>query len=246
MTQIIVTMAGAGSRFRRAGFDCPKYEIKAHGRTLIEWSLLSLRNFTEQGAHVLFVSRREDQAGDFIGEKCSVLGIRTHDLLEIDGTTDGQATTAMLVEERIADPSDAMLIYNIDTFVHPRSLNPQSVRGDGWIPCFPGLGEGWSFAKTDADGRVLDLKEKVRISDHATVGLYWFSSFNLFATTYRAFYACSENLEKGERYIAPMYRRLIESGKEVYIESIPASDVIPIGTPAELEMFLKLVPPNGN
>lgn len=39
---IIITMAGLGSRFKKAGYNCPKYMIEAKGKTLFDWSMDSL------------------------------------------------------------------------------------------------------------------------------------------------------------------------------------------------------------
>ena len=70
----------------------------------------------------------------------------------------------------------------------------------GWIPCFPAPGDGWSFARLDDAGRVVELREKVRISDHATVGLYWFASAAQYCEIYRDYYAVAGREEKGERF----------------------------------------------
>ena len=45
---IIITMAGLGTRFRRAGYKMPKYRIEARGKTLFEWSMDSLLGYNEQ------------------------------------------------------------------------------------------------------------------------------------------------------------------------------------------------------
>ena len=42
---IVITMAGSGSRFKKAGYAQPKYMIKVKGRTLFEWSMESLSAF---------------------------------------------------------------------------------------------------------------------------------------------------------------------------------------------------------
>ena len=44
---IIITMAGLGSRFRKAGYECPKYMIEAKGKTLFEWSMGSLIGYNK-------------------------------------------------------------------------------------------------------------------------------------------------------------------------------------------------------
>ena len=240
---VIITMAGMGKRFRDAGWNVPKFQIEAHGRSLFAWSMLSLRQFWAAGAHAVFVVQRQDNARAFIERECATLGLAGVSIVEIDGLTDGQATTAMLGADKASDENVPMFVYNIDTFVHPADLAPQDVRGDGWIPCFKGLGDGWSFAKVDADYRVTEIREKERISDWATVGLYGFSSVRLYRDLYREFFSDGRGLAKGERYIAPMYSQLLEKGFPVYVRPLPATAVIPLGTPSELEQFLSAQPP---
>jgi NDP-sugar pyrophosphorylase family protein len=235
----IITMAGAGSRFREAGYACPKYEIEVLGRSLFSWALESLRSFIDGGARFVFVSRAVDRAGPFVAAEAEALGVRSHALVELAEMTDGQATTALLAEGQVEDRSGPVLIYNIDTHVDPASLPAGAVRGDGWIPCFPGEGAGWSFARTGAEGRVEEVREKVRISPHATVGLYWFSSFVLYRELYESYYSRPEHIEKGERYIAPMYNEMVRRGLPVYIHEIPATAVTPLGTPAEVALFAR-------
>lgn len=243
MTNIVITMGGLGKRFRDAGYDCPKYMIEAHGRTLFAWSMLSLREFIEAGAIFTFVVRKEDQATGFIKSECAAVGIAKLNIVEIDKLTDGQATTAMIGGQVLDRPDLPFLVYNIDTFVHPESLPKNAVRGDGWVPCFPGKGDGWSFAASTDDGRITDLREKVRISPHATIGLYWFSSFNLYRELYESFYRDDSRMEKGEKYIAPMYLQMIEAGQGVYLHDVDFDAVIPLGTPAEVNAFLLATPP---
>jgi dTDP-glucose pyrophosphorylase len=237
MTSIVITMAGLGKRFRDAGYDCPKYCIEVHGKTLFAWSMISLRDFIQAGAGFVFVCRDEDDAKAFIERECEALGIRHHRIVGLDHLTDGQATSAMLAGAALADPGEDFLIYNIDTFVDPRHLRRGDIRGAGWIPCFPGEGEGWSFARTDVDGRVVELREKKRISPHATLGLYWFSSFDRYRTAYEEYYRDAQRMERGEKYVAPLYNHLIDNGEPVYIQEVPVEAVIPLGTPAEVDRF---------
>jgi NDP-sugar pyrophosphorylase family protein len=237
MTTAIITMAGFCRRFLDAGYSVPKYRIEVHGRSLLSWSMLSLQSFIQAGSHFVFVARADDNAGNFIRSEAKGLGIEAVDIVELPRPTDGQASTALAALPAIADRSQPMFIYNIDTFVDPMALPTSAVRGDGWMPCFPATGDAWSFAAADQNGRVSEVREKTRISRHATVGLYWFSSFDLFAGAHERYYADTRNLEKGERYVAPLYNALISDDREVYIHEIPLSAVIPLGVPADVDRF---------
>lgn len=235
-TTIVITMAGRGQRFRDAGYQVPKFEIKVHGDTLFAWSLSSLSSWLDNDPHLIFVTRREDNAADFITGQCELLGVGTFDTVELTETTDGQATTAMAAEPLIADPDAPFLIYNIDTHVRPAALQAARVRGEGWLPCFPGPGPAWSFARAEGDDRVAEVREKERISDDATVGLYWFRSF----ARYRTLYDSAPPLTgwaRGERYVAPLYNLLVASGEDVFIERLPEDAVVALGTPAEVAAF---------
>jgi hypothetical protein len=235
---IIITMAGNSRRFREAGFTQPKYEIEAHERTLFEWSMLSLSQFWQTGARAVFVTRREFNAAPFIQAHAPLCGITECSVVELDQATAGQAETAMKAQAALRELQAPLMIYNIDTLVLPSALSPLDVQGDGWIPCFPGEGDGWSFAKADGVGHVSEVREKVRISDWATIGLYHFASFDLFKALYEQHFANGGGRERGELYIAPMYNTLIANQGDVRLGKVPLDAVIPLGTPAELGVFV--------
>ena len=71
---IVITMAGLGSRFRKAGYTVPKYMIEARGKTLFEWSMESLAGFADEDNLYVFIVRREDQASSFISDMCGKMG----------------------------------------------------------------------------------------------------------------------------------------------------------------------------
>ncbi|MEG1158011.1 MAG: hypothetical protein RSD64_01475, partial [Christensenellaceae bacterium] len=96
MLTIVITMAGLGSRFRKAGYAVPKYQIEAHGKTLFDWSMISLDGYKSIADNYIFIVRKEDDAHDFIAARCKALDIPKYTVVELDHLTDGQATTAML------------------------------------------------------------------------------------------------------------------------------------------------------
>jgi len=240
---IVITMAGRGSRFYDAGYTVPKYEIMAHGRSLFDWSMLSLRNFLTAESRVIFVCLAENNSGEYVRSRCKQLGLEDVHIVELDALTDGQATSAYC--SRALWHEDApLLIYNIDTYVEPAVLNPADIRtgSDGWVPCFQVPGAHWSFVKLGDDGWAVDLAEKTRISDHASIGLYWFAHSGRYAQLYDRFFADENNLVRGERYIAPLYRQLLAEEGKVSISDLPVESVHVLGTPAELDQFLAVNP----
>lgn len=234
---IVITMAGLGSRFRKKGYNVPKYMIEAKGNSLFYWSVSSLKSFHLESSNLIFIVRKEDQASQFIIEECSKLSIEFFHIVEIDELTDGQATTVLFAKP-YWNREEPIIIYNIDTHVEPQALQKEIFNHDGWVPCFNAPGDSWSFVKIDKSGSAVELREKSRISDHATIGLYWFKSAKLYEQTYITYYSQPGREEKGERYIAPIYNQLISEGRIITISDIPLNKVHMLGTPEQLEDFL--------
>lgn len=236
MMTIVITMAGLGSRFAKAGYTVPKYMIEAHGRTLFDWSMDSLKGYNAEDTEYIFIVRKEDKAEEFIVSHCKMSDIANVEIVEIDKLTDGQATTAMLAAHYWKKESELM-IYNIDTFVESYELKKEDIAGDGYIPCFHAEGEHWSFVKLDENQKAVEVREKVRISDNCTLGAYYFKSCKLYEELYQEYYSNEENLEKGEKYVAPLYNFMIEKGMDVRISIVDFGKVHVLGTPEELEIF---------
>lgn len=238
-----ITMAGLGSRFSKAGYDRPKYEIEVLGHPLFDWSMTSVNAFQQAGWTYSFAVPAGRNAEAYVRSRAKVLGLDVSNILTMKELTDGQATTALHLA-RAADQKAPFAIYNIDTFVAPSALAPpvgsadaDGRKLDGWIPCFPGPGDGWSFVRLDEHDRVVEVREKQRISEHATVGLYWFASAELYRRTYDTYFSVAGREEKGERYVAPMYNQLIADGGRVEIARLSLDDVGMLGTPEQVTAF---------
>ncbi len=239
----VIPMAGLGSRFAEAGHVQPKFMICSGEKTLFEYSLLSLP--LEIAAKVIFIALKEHedkfQVTSFIKEKFNNLIGKISDKIEceivlLDKPTGGQAQTALKAQEFI-DDADEVAIYNIDTFFKSKTLknlllNSQS-KLDGVIGAFP-LKEKdakWSFAQTDASGIVSRTAEKIQISNNALTGLYHFTRAADFFKVARESVE-NDDKNRGEFYIAPLYNKLIESGKKFTLDMVDV--IIPMGTPEEV------------
>lgn len=244
MKTFIITMAGLGSRFTKNGYTCPKYEIRlSNGLSLFNLSIKSLSNLIEPDDEFVFISRKSNNAREFILNEMNNNFSNIHNIHieEIDYITDGQATTAYLAKPFIKDTCRPIIIYNIDTYIEPMALSLLDIHGDGWIPCFNGEGDHWSFCKTFNNidennicnlNRVIEVAEKNRISSNCSIGLYYFKSFDLYEKAYLGY-----NFSNTEKYIMPLYSYLINSGDYVFMTSIPKDKVHCLGTPEELKEY---------
>lgn len=232
---IIITMAGEGSRFKDIGFDIPKHEIIAKGKTLFEWSLLSLSDFFDE--NFCFIVRKGHYNFDFINNQCTKLKINNYEIIEISSLTSGQAETCMFADKYLEDDSE-ILIYNIDTYIEEGCLLKGDIKNsyEGFIPVFNGDGDKWSFIKLDENDNVIDVTEKIRISNLCSIGLYYFRSWNDFKNIYKKYR--QEIIEKfKEVYIAPMYKYLIDKKVRIGYSVIDKKRVHILGTPADVQEF---------
>lgn len=230
---IIITMAGLGSRFRKINENRNKQDIIANGRTLLEWSLLSLEDFYEEP--FIFIAHKDRIDRNLLEDVCLRLGIYRKQLVILEHMTDGQATTALAAETYL-DPLSPVMIFNIDTYLEKGSIGKKdlSPADAGFIPLFPSNDPRFSYASVEGK-RIVCIREKVCISPYATAGLYYFRSFRLFQDAYRETY---EKASTNEKYIAPLYQCLIDRGERVGYSLI---DPLPhiLGTPEELQAFCK-------
>lgn len=239
MIDVVITMGGLGARFRKLGYTVPKYMIEAKGKSLFEWSMISLEGYQDNVNQYIFIAMKDDNCDveKFINEKCKELGYKNYHVIILDYLTDGQATTAMMAE-KYWNPANSLLIYNIDTYVESGEMNSAELKGDGFIPCFQAEGDHWSFVRLDDTGKVVEIKEKSRISNYCTLGAYYFKSCQLYKDLYNEYYSETQNLVNGEKYVAPLYDYLLSKQGEIFISDIDPRKVHVLGTPEELQIFL--------
>lgn len=243
--KVIITGAGKGSRFLEKGINLPKYLIKANGKTLLEYSLLTLSDF--YSSEFIFIFRDlEDETKvrqiinsckNYNGEK-----ILNYKIININFLTKGQAETVLSIKDSLIK-DDSILIFNVDTFVANsyNYIKKEDINSlvDGVIYTTKSTGDHWSFAKTKLNSnKVIEVSEKVRISENASIGLYYFKSFNEFQNILLKY---EKDIIKNnkELYIMPIYKYLIEEGKEIILKDIPFDNFIPLGTPNEILEFDK-------
>lgn len=236
---VVITMGGLGSRFRKMGYTVPKYMIEAKGKSLFEWSMMSLEGYRDKVNQYVFIAMMDETCDveQFVKGKCEELELKNYHVIILDYLTDGQATTAMKAEQ-YWNPENALLIYNIDTYVEAGEMNSEELKGDGFIPCFQAEGDHWSFVRLDDSGKVVEIKEKKRISNYCTLGAYYFKTCQLYKNLYEEYYSKTQELVNGEKYVAPLYDYLLSKHGKIFISDIDPKKVHVLGTPEELQDFL--------
>jgi NDP-sugar pyrophosphorylase family protein len=242
---VLITMAGLGSRFREKGYLPPKFRIRARGRTLMDWSLLSLQAFF--GERFVFACL-DDEDGEWIRSTAEGLGIADAVLVKRSGLSRGQAETAFDALT-LADPRQPLWIYNIDTCVAPDAMRPEDLgNAAGCVPVFHCTERNMSFVRYGADGDVTEIAEKELISSWATVGLYGFRTAACFAKYYQQAYDGERaQVAQGERYVAPIYGLMITQGERIVAPRLKGDEVNILGTPAQVLSFdPEALPPFGS
>lgn len=242
---IIFPMAGLSSRFRKAGYDKPKYMLPAHGRSLFAHAVSSFRSYFEHEA-ILFICLDVQDTPTFVRSECEKLGLKSYSLVTLSEPTSGQAETVYKgIREVGSSDGTPMTVFNIDTFRpdfhYPSRFDVSKV--DGYLEVFRGEGDHWSFAEPAeadlSDSKVIRVTEKNRISDLCSTGLYYFRQQKFFTDAYEKIASKPvESLQGGERYIAPLYNDLIAAGLDIRYEIISSDDVIFCGIPSEYDAFL--------
>ena len=109
---------------------------------------------------------------------------------------------------------------------------------DGGILTFKSKHPKWSYAKLDKKGYVSEVAEKKPISDHATVGVYYFKKGSNYVKA--AEQMISKNIRtNNEFYVCPVYNECILNGEKIKIFNIDSESMWGLGTPEDLEFFLK-------
>jgi HAD superfamily hydrolase (TIGR01509 family) len=231
---VLIPMAGAGSRFQKAGFTFPKPLIEVRGKPMIQ---TVVENINVDAKHIFIV--QEDHYHKYSLKETLEMISPDCEIVTVNGVTEGAACTTLLAKSLI-DNNEPLLIANSDQFVEWDSNEfMYSMIGDnidGGILTFYSTHPKWSYAKLDENGFVSEVQEKKPISDKATVGIYYWTKGSDYVK-----YA--EQMIKGnarvnnEFYVCPVYNEAINDNKKIKIFDIPK--MWGLGTPEDLKYFLE-------
>lgn len=231
---ILIPMAGEGSRFQKAGFTFPKPLIEVNGKPMIQVVVDNL-GFD---ANFIYVVRKEHYEKYHLK---SFLNLITPNckIIQVDKLTDGAAATTLLSKEYI-DNDNPLIIANSDQFIewNPVDFYYKMIetKADAGIVTFKSTHPKWSFAKLDENNNVIQVAEKDPISDTATTGIYYYHKGSDYVKY--AEQMITKNIRvNNEFYVCPVFNEYILDNKK--IKTYNVDKMFGIGTPEDLDYFLK-------
>lgn len=233
---VLIPMAGAGSRFAQVGYTFPKPLIEVRGKPMIQVVVGGL-NVDAQYTYVVQSEHYKKYNLKYL------LNLFTPgcNIVQVDGVTEGAACTTLLAKEFI-DNDDSLIITNSDQLILWDSdktiKNFKDENVDGGIVTFSSTHPKWSFAKLDSDGYVCEVAEKKPISEHATAGIYYWKHGSDYVK-YAEQMIAKDIRVNNEFYVCPVYNEAIGDNKKVVISEIEREDMWGLGTPEDLDFFLK-------
>ena len=229
---ILVPMAGLGSRFIKEGFKVPKQIINIKDKHLIDISLDCL-NYKD--CNLIFVLRDEHVYNHHMDELLMKKFGDDISIVVLDQLTDGSVCSCLFAEQLI-DNDAPLVIHTLDIEFRP-VFDPhvmETLDADGLILTFKSNSTNYSYAQLDKDGNVIKTAEKKAISPNACVGIYGFKKGSDFCK-YAKEMIRRDLRTKNEFYISPLYNVLIEDGKKIVTEDVDKMHIF--GTPDEYHFY---------
>lgn len=239
MLNIVLPMAGRGSRFADAGYTIPKPFIPIHGVPMIK---VVVDNLTPKCEHRFIFVCQQAHINQYDLEPKLKSYAKNVEIIGINGITEGQVCTALLAKKFFNNDeplmnanSDQYIDFDINEYLD--RMNTQQL--DGLIMTMKSDDPKWSYARTDENGYVVETAEKKVISEDATVGIFNFARGRDLVRSAEQMIADNVRVN-GEFYTCPCYNYLIREGAKIGIYSIGKEydGMYGLGIPKDLEFFL--------
>lgn len=236
MINIVIPMAGAGSRFKIAGYEVPKPFIEFNNKMMIEHVLSAFDKISAKFILVLQEKFLEEQK-----EQLELLKLKHNvSFVTVPKLTMGAAITALAAHKEIDPQYDIIFADSDNIFKKEDIINfIQSARDNdfaGSLLTFNSNKPCYSYVKTNKNGLLIETKEKEPISNHAITGVYYFKNLELFKDSVIDL-VVENDLAKGEFYMSNVYNHLKKINSNIGIFDIQHFDCV--GTPEQLNEYIE-------
>ena len=237
---VLIPMAGAGTRFEKAGYTFPKPLIDVKNKPMIQVVVECLN----MDANYIFIAQEEHYKKYNLKETLNLIAPSCK-IVTTSGLTEGAACTTLLAKDHITDGplvlanSDQFLDWDSSEFMY--SMMADNI--DGGILVFESTHPKWSYAKLNEDGFVCEVAEKKPISNLATVGVYFWKNGKDYVKY--AERMIEKNIRvNNEFYVCPVFNEAIQDGKKIKVFKIDSTKMWGLGTPEDLVYYLNNYAPN--
>lgn len=230
---VLIPMAGLGSRFKDAGYAFPKPLVEVNGKPMIQAVVESLG----VSAKYTYIVQKEHAEKYNLSYLLNLITPECN-IIQVDGITEGAAVTSLLARDYI-DNDSPLIMANSDQIVEWNSrqfiYDLMTKNADGGIATFKSTHPKWSYAKVDDHGLVVEVAEKKPISDIATVGIYYWKHGSDFVR-YAEQMISKDIRTNNEFYVCPVFNEAIADDKRIFVSEI--KKMWGIGTPEDLNYYL--------
>ncbi len=237
VVNIVIPMAGDGTRFKDSKYVGPKPLIEFFGKPMIQHVLESLNI---QGNYFFLVKEDEN-----VNNITDVLKHIVPDCIikSVKETTRGPACSALIFENEI-NTDDELIITNCDQIMWWDSelflYNARYKNNDGLIVTYYTNTEKNSYASLDRDGFVKQIKEKEVISNISLNGIHYWKMGKDFVESSKLMIEANDTAPNGEYYVGPTYNYMINKlNKKVGIYNIPNFQHNSVGIPEDLDLYIE-------
>lgn len=236
MINVVIPMAGAGSRFSVAGYDKPKPFIEFENKMMIEHVLSS---FSLINAHFILVLQEK-----FLTEQKEQLELLKKnyklEFVTVPKLTMGAAITALAAHKKI-NPNYDIIFADSDNIFNKNDISNfiQNVREkwfDGALLTINSDNPCYSYASVDKNGLLIETREKEVISNHAITGVYYFKNLEQFKDS-TIDLVVESDLSKGEFYMSNVFNHLKKFTNKIGVFDIKYFYCV--GTPEQLKEYIE-------
>lgn len=232
---VLIPMAGAGSRFEKEGYTFPKPLIDVNGEPMIQ---LVVENLALDSTYTFIVQEEHKKKYNLDLVLPMIVQPNDYHIVSVKKITEGAACTTLLAED-IINNENPLIIANSDQYVE---WNPsefmykmQERDVDAGILTFESTHPKWSFVRLDKEGYVTEVAEKKPISNIATVGIYYWKKGSDYVKYAKQM--INKNIRhNNEFYVCPVFNQAIADGKKIITHQV--EKMWGLGTPEDLNFFL--------
>ncbi len=231
---IIIPIGGVGKRFSSDNYNLPKPLVRTLGEHLIVKCIDSLNIDESDTLYIIY--RQELQKFNFESVLRHKFPLISFKFLCINFDTRGASETVLqcLVNINQDELKDLTIVIDSDNLYKEDVIGISKRYNDNLIFYHESIEEKPIFSYIEIkDNKVIEIKEKVKITNNACVGAYCFRDANLLKNTIIDIIKDNDKT-LNEFYISNIYKKLLQLDISVF--SYKINEYICLGTPEQLKI----------